>query len=225
MSKDKTDKTGASFDLSNLGEVISKGVQAGVRGMNAGFLGMKQGLDQAERGIDEGMSGMREGLSEAERGIRHGMDEMKSGMKMGTQDDEDSDDSDDDSNDNDDDDYREERGPSKALKWFGIEREGGIHLNLDLGKIVIGSISLALGIASFFLYLIPFVLVLSWPIAAAGFVCGLIPIFSFGQGGWFRGFTFGIIGAALSGGTLFFHIYDLATAQTSLDYLLGFWGV
>ncbi|MCD4732684.1 hypothetical protein K8R78_00415 [bacterium] len=218
MSKDKTDKTGASFNLSNLGEVISKGVQAGVRGMNAGFLGMKQGLDQAERGIDEGMSGMREGLSEAERGIRHGARGMEEGMKNKDIPDDDNDDED------EDDCYDDEKRSSKALKWFGIEREGGIHLNLDLGKIVIGSISLALGIASFFLYLIPFVLVLSWPIAAAGFVCGLIPIFSFGQGGWFRGFTFGIIGAALSGGTLFFHIYDLATAQTSLDYLLGFWG-
>ncbi len=219
MDKEKTSKSGTSFDISNLGKLISKGVEAGVRGMNAGFLGMKQGLDEAERGLDKGMSEMRDGLSEAEQGIRHGMDEMKDGMKMDSQDDPD--DSDD---DDDDDDYRDERGPSKALKWFGIERDGGVHLNLDLGKIVIGSISLALGITSFFLYLIPFVLVLSWPFAAAGFFSGLVPIFSFGKGGWFRGFTFGIIGAALSGGTLFLHIYDLATAQTSLDYLLGFWG-
>jgi len=219
MDKEKTSKSGASFDLSNLGQLISKGVEAGVRGMNAGFLGMKQGLDEAERGLDKGMSEMRVGLSEAERDIRHGVNESEEGLKNDTH--EGSADSDD---DGDDDDYREKRGPSKALKWFGIERDGGIHLNLDLGKIVIGSISLALGIASFFLYLIPFVLVLSWPFAAAGFFSGLVPIFSFGQGGWFRGFTFGIIGAALSGGTLFLHIYDLATAETSLDYLLGFWG-
>jgi hypothetical protein len=210
MSKDKQDR---GFDLSNLGEVISKGVQAGVRGMNAGFLGMRQGVSEAGRGIEEGMSGVQKGLSEAERGSQHGTQEAEEDFQESTSDYSDSDASSD------------RKHSSKALRWFGIEREGGIHLNLDLGKVIIGSISLALGIASFFLYLIPFVLVLSWPIAAAGFFCGLVPIFSFGQAGWFRGFTFGIIGAALSGGTLFFHIYDLTTAQTSLDYLLGFWGV
>ncbi len=191
MSKDKR---ADGFDLSNLGEVISKGVQAGVRGMNAGFLGMRQGDSEAERD------------TQRETGETEDFQESTSEYS-------------------DSDASSDRKHSSKALRWFGIEREGGIHLNLDLGKIVIGSISLALGIASFFLYLIPFVLVLSWPIAAAGFFCGLVPIFSFGQAGWFRGFTFGIIGAALSGGTLFFHIYDLTTAQTSLDYLLGFWGV
>lgn len=107
-------------------------------------------------------------------------------------------------------------------KFFGFGEDGSVNINIDFGKVILGFIAMALGIAAFFIYLIPYVLVLSIPFALAGFVCAAVPVFSFGSRNWFRGFVPGLIGMAISGAVIWFHIYYLTLVRGS-SYLGGFW--
>ena len=118
--------------------------------------------------------------------------------------------------------FKEQRKARSGFKKFFGGEDGGISINIDFGKVMLGFISLSLAIAAFMIYLIPYVLVLSIPMALAALVCGLIPVFSFGSSNWFRGFVPGLVGAAISGVVLGFNIYYLITPRVG-SFLGGFW--
>jgi hypothetical protein len=107
-------------------------------------------------------------------------------------------------------------------RWWTRFAEG-VSLSLDVSGLLFGFLSLGLGVGAFFLYTIPFVLVLSWPFAIAGLIVGLVAVLNF-RSGWFRGFVPGLVGAGLSGAVLWFHIMNLIWTTGTLDYMLGFWG-
>jgi hypothetical protein len=130
------------------------------------------------------------------------------------------------------------RGPDRRSRvtdeeesGMGTERESGwwsrfgegINISLDASGLIFGLISLGLGVGASFLYMIPFILVLSWPLAIAGLIVGLVAVLNF-RVGWFRGFVPGLIGLGLSGAVLWFHIMNLIWSAGTLDYMLGLWG-
>ncbi len=169
------------------------------------------------KAIQTGMRAMREGLREGLRGMRVGFREMERGMAKGRK-------------------YRRgpdwERGERNEKEGdMGEEREkswwsnfgGGVNISLDMSGLMFGFLSLGLGIGAFFLYLIPFVLVISWPFAIAGLIVGLVAVLNF-RVGWFRGFVPGLIGLGLSGAVLWFHVMNLIWTTGTLDYVLGLWG-
>ena len=177
--------------------------------------GKSRGSADIGKAVREGMRAMREGLREGLRGMRFGSEEMRKGMEEGR------------------------RGVNEAGSGFGEEKEGemgeskgkswwsglgeGIDISLDVSGLMFGLISLGLGVAAFFLYLIPFILVLSWPFAIAGLIVGLFAALNF-RVGWFRGVVPALVGLGLSGAVLWFHLMNLIWSAGTLDYMLGLWG-
>lgn len=115
-----------------------------------------------------------------------------------------------------------QREAKTGFGGFFSSKDGKININIDFGKMVLGFVSLGLAVAAFMIYLIPYVLVLSIPLALAALICGLVPVLSFGSRNWFRGFVPGLIGAAVSGAILWFNIYYLITPRVG-SFLGGFW--
>jgi hypothetical protein len=168
------------------------------------------------RAVGAGMRAMREGLAAGMRGMRSGFREMHRGMDESRG-------------------YRrghetehEHRGEEAGMDsergngWWSRFGEK-VNISLDFSGLLFGFISLGLGVAAFFLYLIPFVLVLSWPFALAGLLVGLVAVLNF-RAGWFRGFLPGLVGLGLSGAVIWFHIMNLVWTTGTLDYMLGLWG-
>ncbi|MCK4592974.1 hypothetical protein KAU45_00630 [bacterium] len=170
------------------------------------------------KAIQTGMRAMREGLREGLRGMRIGLGKMNRGMKEGRE-------------AYRRDPTREPREKEEEESDMSAEREKGwwsnlgegINISLDASGLIFGFISLGLGIGAFFLYMIPFVLVLSWPFAIAGLIVGLVAVLNF-RVGWFRGFVPGLVGLGLSGAVLWFHVMNLIWSAGTLDYMLGLWG-
>jgi hypothetical protein len=170
--------------------------------------------DDVAEAVGAGVRAMRRGLNEGMRGMRTGFREMKRGM---------------------DSDRKHRCGPDTGHYEKETETDDGrshgkwhkftqkVNISLDLSGLLFGFISLGLGVAAFFLYLIPFVLVLSWPFAIAGLLVGLFSVFNFRRG-WIRGVLPGLVGLGLSGAVLWFHIMNLVWTTGTLDYMLGLWG-
>jgi hypothetical protein len=168
------------------------------------------------RAVGAGVKAMRRGLDAGMRGMRTGFREMHRGMDEGRK------------HTDDHDAGRENRaaeaetdaGRAHGKRWkFGEN----VNISLDASGLLFGFLSLGLGVAAFFLYLIPFILVLSWPVAVAGLLAGLVAVFNF-RTGWFRGFLPGLVGLGISGTVLWFHIMNLIWTTGTLDYMLGLWG-
>jgi len=167
--------------------------------------------------VGVGVRAMRKGLNAGMRGMRTGFREMKRGMDSSR---------------------KHHRGPDTEHHepcadeagmdaghgdgwWSKITQE--VNISLDVSGLFFGFISLGLGVGAFFLYLIPFVLVLSWPLAIAGLIVGLVAVLNFRKG-WIRGLLPGLVGLGLSGAVLWFHIMNLIWTTGTLDYMLGLWG-
>ncbi|HUT98411.1 MAG TPA: hypothetical protein VM054_04965 [bacterium] len=167
--------------------------------------------------VGAGVKAMRKGLAAGMRGMRTGLREMHRGMDEGRKHRC--------GPDNEHHGHRaEEAGMDDEQRngwWFNFTE--GVNISLDLSGLLFGFLSLGLGVGAFFLYLIPFVLVLSWPFAIAGLIVGLVAVFNF-RAGWFRGFLPGLVGLGLSGAVLWFHIMNLIWTTGTLDYMLGLWG-
>jgi len=164
------------------------------------------GVRAMRKGLDTGMRGMRTGLREMKRGMDSGR-KHRCGPKT---------------------EYHEPCGGEAETddghthgKWGNFARK--VNISLDLSGLVFGFLSLGLGVGAFFLYLIPFVLVLSWPVALAGLIVGLVASLNFRRG-WIRGLLPGLVGLGLSGAVLWFHIMNLIWTTGTLDYMLGLWG-
>ncbi|MBA7614650.1 hypothetical protein ES703_21918 [subsurface metagenome] len=166
------------------------------------------------KAIQTGMRAMREGLREGLRGMRIGLGKMGTGMGEGRK-----------ACNGSGTGFTEEEGEmgeDAGKSWWSNLGEG-INISLDVSGLIFGFLSLGLGIGAFFLYLIPFVLVLSWPFAIAGLIVGLVAVLNF-RVGWFRGFVPGLVGLGLSGAVLWFHLMNLIWTTGTLDYMLGLWG-
>jgi hypothetical protein len=166
--------------------------------VGAGVRAMRKGLDAGMRGMRTGFREMRKGM---DRGRRHagghdagyGHPAEEAGMDDG-------------------------HGSSR---WSKFAQK--VNISLDVSGLVFGFISLGLSVGAFFLYLIPFVLVLSWPLAIAGLIVGLVAVLNFRKG-WIRGLLPGLVGLGLSSAVLWFHIMNLIWTTGTLDYMLGLWG-
>lgn len=167
------------------------------------------------KAIQTGMRALRDGLREGLRGMRIGLGGMRTGMGEGRKACNESGTG-----------FTEEgegrMGTERESGWWSRFGEG-INISLDASGLMFGFISLGLGVGAFFLYMIPFILVLSWPLAIAGLIVGLVAVLNF-RVGWFRGFVPGLIGLGLSGAVLWFHIMNLIWSAGTLDYMLGLWG-
>ncbi|MCX7021094.1 MAG: hypothetical protein NTW26_02245 [bacterium] len=166
--------------------------------------------------VGAGVRAMRKGLDAGMRGMRTGFREMKRGMDSSRRHT--------DAHDAGHVHPAEEAGMDTGHGggwWSKITQE--VNISLDVSGLFFGFISLGLGVGAFFLYLIPFVLVLSWPLGIAGLIVGLVAVLNFRKG-WFRGFLPGLVGLGLSGAVLWFHIMNLIWTTGTLDYLLGLWG-
>lgn len=168
------------------------------------------------RAVGAGVKAMRRGLDAGMRGMRTGFREMHRGMDEGRR----HTDGRDAGRENRAEEAGTDDGRAQGKCWKFGEK---VNISLDASGLLFGFLSLGLGVAAFFLYLIPFVLVLSWPVAVAGLLVGLVAIFNF-RAGWFRGFLPGLVGLGISGTVLWFHIMNLVWTTGTLDYMLGLWG-